>query len=84
MFDGRPPDHVLDIRFRFQDPLVEHVMRAAVGGGSRLFLESAAVLILERLARVPSVETRLAPRRAFAWPPNTRTPTSASRSRWTS
>jgi AraC-like DNA-binding protein len=50
---------MLDVRFRFQEPLVEQVMRAVVAGGSRLFLESAAVLVLERLARLPSVERRV-------------------------
>src|SRR5262249_44939398 len=59
VFDNRPPAQMLDMRFRFQDPLLEQVMRAALAGGSRLFLESAAMLILERLARMPSVERRL-------------------------
>jgi AraC-like DNA-binding protein len=47
----------IDNRWPFRDPLIEQIMRAATSGGSRLLLESAAVLILERLAQVPVCET---------------------------
>jgi AraC family transcriptional regulator len=52
-FEGHVPDIVYETRFRFQDGLIEHVMRAVGSGGSRLFQESAAVLVLERLALRP-------------------------------
>jgi AraC family transcriptional regulator len=52
-FDGNVPDLVYETRFRFQDALIEQVMKAVASGGSSLFQESAAVLVLERLAARP-------------------------------
>lgn len=46
----------LENRFQFNDALISNVLHATAKGGSKLFLESAAVVILERLRQLPMSE----------------------------
>lgn len=46
----------LENRFQFNDALISNLLHATARGGSKLFLESAAVVILERLGQLPMSE----------------------------